>query len=184
MSRLTVGHIFLLFQLESPVFGFSDKPPTRFDFAMAVFVCSHSWRKSRKHLQAWWLNWFFRFWGGVTLKKNDEVEQKRFADWVALERMALPVKQPGMLGGGEWRTLSAPMPYRLLALLMHMFHMAQDEALDQPLSHAECLYMSIAEWNGSAEFRDPRQDDLWEFAKQEDAKRYNDDGTRKEESLN
>ena len=182
LSRLTLGHVFLLFRLESPVFGFAERNADHLDILLAVFVCAQPWRKSEKALNKWWLDWFMRFWAWRTSKLNQDLERARFAAWFESERKPIPARQPMVGSGSGFRTLSAPMPYRLLALMMHLFHMTEAQAMDLPLTHAECLFAAIAEWNGNLELVPEQIDDLLEFAAAEDAKRFHPDGTIKQEA--
>lgn len=182
MSPLTLGHVFLLFEIESPILGFSDRDPDPSDYMMAVLVCSLPWRKASKAVNQRRTVLFFSFWRWLCRKKIHAIEIRKFRAWWESERKPVPTKCPTPNGNAKWRSLGAPMPYRLLALCMHLFHMSEGDAKDLPFSHAECLFCAIEEWNGRIELKDPETDDLLEFAMAEDAKRFNPDGSRKEQN--
>lgn len=185
LAPLTVGHLQLLLSLESPFAGI-DRDPTPDDFFTAVFVCSRPFRESDRNLSKWWLPWFFRFWAwrvkhlGLVLG----VELSRFRTWfeaqVAMPEFRAPPEQ-----GLQTRSAGAPGPYIRTLFLMTVLRFNQDEALDCPVARANALYAAWADWEGRAELlHNPEFDALWKFAEEEDRKRFNPDGSRKEQEPN
>lgn len=178
---LTLGHLFLLLEYRSP-FALPEKPLRIEDLFLAIFICSHPWRKSERHLRAFWLRGFFKIWAAhVAVRRTDwERELARFRDWLKQQLGAPATKPPE--GVDNSRPLGAPLPYIRLVFLTQRIGLNLDEALDTSISLANALFATWAEFEGKAELAyGPTSAALWDFARQQDAARFNPDGSRKAE---
>src|SRR3954451_18214896 len=63
LRPFTLGHLFLLEEMECSFLPESTNEPELSDLTTAVFVCSQDHRSATKNFQRWWTPLFFRFWG-------------------------------------------------------------------------------------------------------------------------
>jgi hypothetical protein len=104
-------------------------------------------------------------------------ELVRFREWLTLATHS-PQMKP--VESKRAQRITAPMPFTRLHFLMRMCSMNRDEALDMPLVLANALYATWADFDGKGELHFAEGSAaLWDFARQEDARRFNLDGTRK-----
>lgn len=175
LRPLTLGHQFLLLSLESPFVAASREVDIP-DLFAAIFLCAQDWRKAERSLRAWWLPAYFHFWTFANRRKVLALELRRFHAWFSEQIEAPEFKAPK---GGAIGECGAPRPWIRLLFLMHVLHLSEAQALDTPICKANALYATWADWSGNAEIlHTPQYDRLWEFARTEDAKRFNADGTR------
>lgn len=160
LRPLTVGHLFLLLEMEN---AYPDHPEEAGypDLMSAVLVCSQGHARARKLIesaqraigrgrQVWWM----RLWGWLVakLKMDWKAEAVRFGEYLR-EHLRRP--QADELGGGGEAT--APLAWRLQAMLMHEFHMTPAETLDCPVGWAITLWATEADRRGVGKLASTRQ---------------------------
>lgn len=161
LAPLTVGHLFLLLEINSPFV--TGKRETFEDFLLAVFACSCRHDKSKANLRKWWAPLFFRMWGYLNRRRNFAEELLSFHDYLT-EQMAVPTykKREGASAS------SAPIPYQLLAALMTEFGMSESEAMDMEVKHVHCLCAANAEMRGHVDTQSEDFKELWAYAEEQD----------------
>lgn len=178
LRPLTLGHVFLLESLDSPVLRGS---PDLFDWMVATFVCSQPSDQARSNLSRWWFPWFCLFWSWRLRRLPGRVLEGPKTFWAYLEsNMDAPRLRPVSDGG---RVCSSPSSWIKLWFAMHLLHLSKSAALEMEIIELNALYAVWAEWSGGAEVmsrEEGRVTDLREYARQQDALKFNTDGTRKE----
>lgn len=165
LKEFTVGHWFLLHDLDS-AFA-TGKAPKFGDLIAAVFVCGQPHEKARKELDAISTPLFLRAWGWFCRRCNLSLEISKFQAYLA-ESKAEPNTRP--IGDATAHEPTTPHHYRILAMLMHEFHMSHKEAMDFPLRKAFCLWAAEMDRRGLASSGlTARQEALREYAREQDA---------------
>ncbi len=179
LHPFTLGHLFLLIERESPYVTEGrefDWP----DFFAAVFLCSAPAADARRNSLSWWVPLWFRLWSLFVRTSSLAKENDRFVDWLREEQVAPTLNRPMEETN---RGCNAPSPWVKLMFAMHVLHCTREEAFALRLSELNCLYGTWADWEGRGELtHNPRFDALWDFAQREDAKRFNQDGSRRQDN--
>lgn len=153
LQTLQVGHLFLLEQ-EGCAFPYRYEDSELSDLVIGVFICSQSWDRAERALKAWWTPYFMRVWERLTRKNR--------ASW---KLTAAPLFQTYLLeannapetAGRGAAELKAPLPFRLLAMLMADFHLSEKDALGIPVKRALCLWVTEADRRGTISLLSERQ---------------------------
>ncbi len=160
LRPLTLGHVFLLHEIESPYVGYEGQKRVS-DALLCVFICSQAHESARAGLQSVWLRFFFRFWCFFL------TQRKLLNGLVALEEYrADGLRSPEVKRSANTSrsSLESPWPYRLLVLLMSELHLSRSEALSLPVIEAWNLWCSIAEAKGEVKLRSQFERDLIDYA--------------------
>lgn len=176
LKPFTLGHYFLLASFGSPVLSGQF---TVGDAGIAAFICHHNAEESGRLIHKWWFKWFLRYWSACSKPHWLTDDLPRFHEYVS-EGLSSPPLQPARRGEGASRVCVAPSPWVKLFFAMHVLGMSRSDAMRTPVAELNALYATWAEWSGSGELVDEdRRDEFLEFASQEDAKRFNPDGSPK-----
>jgi len=164
LRPLSLGHVFLLHELESPYVGYEgDKHIS--DALLLVFICSQDHISARAGLQSFWLKCFFQIWCGfltqVAIVKGLVELEHYLADGLRSPETRRP--ETGCT------SLESPWPYRLLVLLMSELNMSRAEALGLPVSEAWNLWCSLAEAKGEVKLRSQFERDLIDYAHRQES---------------
>jgi hypothetical protein len=149
LQPLQLGHLFLLERLEC-AFPFETERAGLADLVSGVLVCSLPWRKAEKTLRAWWLPLFMRLWEKVT-RKHPKAEAARVFQEYLTEEMTAPATKGA---GGE---ITAPLPFRILTMLMVDFHMTEAEAMNCEVKKAMCLWVTEGDRRQTIQLLSERQ---------------------------
>lgn len=166
LCPLSVGHLKLLLEQDSPLAGATKDPPDFFDFLLAVFICSNPHNQSRRNIRAWWAPLFFSIWGRLSRRYKFTEELQKFHRYLDAGK-----SMPRINWKLRGRELQSPPVYRLLVMLMRDFHFSEEAALDMPVAKANLLWSTKGDLEGTLELISERVSDLWEFAHQEDLKK-------------
>lgn len=164
LRPLTLGHVYLLNCVESP-FVIEDVEVSESDFFIAVFICSQPWPEAQKSLNSGWLSWFVRIWKFFVRKKSMVRQLTRFQAYLT-EGLRAPKFKRDL----ETDELQSPWFWRLTAFLLSEMSMTHDAAMNCRVWQANALYAAYAEMKHDLKLISQRDQDLWEFACQEDAK--------------
>lgn len=165
LRPLTVGHLFLLLELEN---AYPDHPEEAGypDLMTAVLVCSADHRRARRMVGSRFAPRFMRVWGFLARRLDWQKEAVAFGEYL---REQLGTPQRDEIGrGGE---LTAPLAWRLQAMLMAEFHMSPKEALDCPVAWATTLWATEGDRRGVSKLASERQLRFRAWVKEMEAKR-------------
>ncbi len=187
LRPFTLGHALLLLEHRSPFVLEDERDFAWPDLFLAVFVCSQPQDKARRSVGAWWTSLFFALWALVLRwrrrgrgKASDEQVEALVAFWDYLKAQSV---EPGLrrpLDSPPARPCTSPSYFVKFLFALQILHLTEEAARSMPMALLNCLYATWADWNGHAELADqPILNDLMAFARAEDAKRYNPDGSRK-----
>ena len=177
---LTLGHLFLLEAIESPIIADRGEI-TLADIGAAVFICSHNHDKSAKKLNGWFFPIYARIWARYARAEWMLVDWPIFREYLS-DGLRSPMLRPARRDGATTASCSAPGPWVKLMFAMHVLHMTREQAMETEVAELNTLYATFAAWSGSGELGDSSViDDLWAFAREQDAKKFNADGTRKQQ---
>lgn len=165
LRPLQLGHLYLLHCVESPFVMDVERLPSLEDFMLAVFICSADFLDSEKNIKSFWLSFFFKAWLWTIRRRDLAAHFVRFNEY--LETGEMMPKQKHELGVED---LESPGVWRLLAFLMSSLHMEFYSAMKLQVWRANALYAATAEMKHGVKLASQRDDDLWEFARREDAK--------------
>jgi len=171
LKPLTVGHLALLAEIESP-FAHAGLWELS-DLFAAVFLCAEAHHRSRRHLSAWWRGLFFAVWTRLAYRSAGfqhgafQADAERFAAYLSAGQTCpeLRARDP------DSRPLGSPRHLQLLARLMHDFSFSRDAALSLTVAEANALIVTLAELSGRVELIGPRMTWLRAFAREQDAAR-------------
>lgn len=151
LRPLTVGHLFLLLELEN---AYPDHPEEAeySDLMTAVLVCSRDYRRARRMLSSRFGPSFMRLWGHLTRRLDWREEARAFGEYL---REQLRTPERDSLRRGE--ELTAPLAWRLQAMLMAEFHMTPAEALDCPVAWSTTLWATEGDRRGVSKLASERQ---------------------------
>jgi hypothetical protein len=160
----TLGHYFLLEELESPFLN-DFLPVQRQDLVKAVVICSHPQKKARAGLTSRSSRIMMYVIGLLNSGGSLDAETGKFSRYLKLNR-ELPAARcnPGV------KTRQAPECWRLLVMLMREFQMTLEQALGTPVRQANCLWAVNSELQGAIElmpsdsFNQARLEAFREFA--------------------
>jgi hypothetical protein len=134
---LTIGHVFLLSELDVTFLVDQNIDPQIDDMLMFAFVSAcRTAKKARRALKTPGVKLFFWLWGLVNRRRNIFAESAKLQDYLRSQCKSPQVKPPS----GETVPLNAPEHWRLLVMLMVDFHMRMADALDVPLNFARNLW--------------------------------------------
>lgn len=134
---LTIGHVFLLSDLDVTFLVDQNVEPQIDDMLMFAFVAAcRTAKKARRTLKTPGVKLFFWLWGLVNRRRNIFAESTKLQEYLRSQCKSPQVKPPT----GESVPLNAPEHWRLLVMLMVDFHMRMADALDVPLNFARNLW--------------------------------------------
>ncbi len=137
LHPLTIGHVFLLSELDVTFLVDQNIDPQIDDMLMFAFVAAcKTAGKARSALKTPGIKLFFWLWGLVNRRRNIFAESAKLQDYLRSQCKSPQVKPPS----GETVPLNAPEHWRLLVMLMVDFHMRMADALDVPLNFARNLW--------------------------------------------
>lgn len=162
LKPFSLGHVFLLESLGSPIFSGKDCPIEFADIASAVFACAHEHDEAQRNFRKWWFPLFVRAWGWFA-KPNwlrDDVQ----AFWKYLsDGMSSPPIQPARQADGK--VCQTPGPWLKLFFAMHILNMTEADAMRMPVVQLNILYSTWSEWSGNGQLADSDGiNELWERA--------------------
>lgn len=165
LHPLQLGHLFILNCIESPFTLDVERMPDERDFLLAVMICASDQKKAQSHLKSFLLPLFFRLWLCCLARKDMVAHLVRFNEYLTTGQLMPEQKQE--LNAEE---LQSPGLWRLVAFLMGELNVSFDKVMATPVWLANALYAAHAEMKNRIKLVSERDHDLWEFAKQEDAK--------------
>lgn len=168
LKPLTLGHVFLLESLDSPIVRGGSQLSFA-DMGAAVFACAHPHDKAIKYFSAWWFPLFTRIWSLFAKPSWMSADLKAFNEYLT-DGFSSPLIRPIQRDGG--RVCQSPAPWIKLLFAMHVLGMTRAEAMATEIVEMNVLYATWAEWSGSGEIADGSvADDLWAFAEEQARKR-------------
>lgn len=162
LERLSLGHVFLLSDIESPFLQGGSVSVV--DLSNAVFICSQPWRQAAVDSRRWWFRLFEKLWAFRCRNANLETEQDKFAAYFK-EESDFPIAKGGLF---KEREFGAPWQWRLLAIMMSEFNLSEDDALDMPVIKAALLFSAKAEYDGKLQLWTERDSSFDEFCRKMD----------------
>lgn len=160
LPPLTLGHLHLLFEIQSPFVTNGD--PTIWDLINAVFICRLPQDKVRRVLRSWWVPLFLRLWRWETRKLNPFQEYENFREFINANFTRPAGNEP------KFREEKVPSHWHALVALMRDLHMSKAEAMNTPLIEVNCLIATIGDFDGTIDLQSERQRELWKFAAEQD----------------
>ena len=151
LKPLTLGHVFLLADLESVFVSGIDSGDHLAELSLAVFVCSQSTQDARSGLGRWWAKAFFRMWARACRRLTLTDESQRFVDWFKYQTAGPSVVTSTK--AGESRTIASPWWVNLLSTLMGELGIGYDDAMAMPIRTARQLLCALAEARGQMEIQ-------------------------------
>lgn len=171
LKPLTLGHLFLLEAIESPLIGQREAPLSFSDIGAAVFVCAHDHETSRRKFQSWTFPIFVRIWSWFATGDWIARDWPVFRDYLQ-DGLGSPMIRPIQREEGTTGVCSSPAAWVKLLFAMHILGMSRAEAMRTQIVELNTLYATWAEWSGRAELVDGGAiAELWEFARQQDEKK-------------
>lgn len=143
MYPLTIGHVFLLCELDVP-FMVDECEPTFEDLLTFAFVAAQpTAAEARRALSSWWSRPVWWIWGRICRGKNMDAERDKLLDYVKSQSLSPKVKPPP--SDRAVKNLNAPEHWRLLAMLMADFHLSISEAMGTSMNFARALWAAEGE---------------------------------------
>jgi hypothetical protein len=165
LRPLTVGHLFLLIELEN-AYPESPKEAGESDLFTAVLVCSQPHARARKMLESSWAPLWMWIWGKACKRLDWREEAKAFGEYLR-EQLARP--EPDRFSTGE--EARVPLAWRLQAMLMAEFCPNRKESLDAPVSWALTLWATESDRRGVSRVASDRQRVFREWVREQEAER-------------
>lgn len=143
LRPLTLGHRFLLLELESPLLlgdpcGFGD-------ILLAVLVCAQSHARARRMLRRnRWLSFFAWYWGIRCRRCVLKDEIAKFSAYLKDEQAAPPKADPP---SGQGRSLGAPLDWLLYDFLLR-YGNGEEWVLNLPIRTANALWHAHYDFEG------------------------------------
>lgn len=162
LKPLSLGHVFLLLEHESPYL--SNQPVTCADLMLAAFICSDRYDESINNLKSSWRK--FVFWLLSKRRWDWQHEQIVFETYL-MTGLSLPEVRTSEAN----QTISAPWPYILLAKLMSEFSLTHNEVMTLSLAHLNRIQIAHSMRKGELKTWTEENQGLWEYARQEDSKK-------------
>ena len=164
---LSLGHVFLLDELGSPVVH--DGPLLLGDVAVAAFVCSMPHADARRQLDQITTRFGLWLWGKWMGGRDHEAESQTFAQWFTEQ-----AKTPERWIKGDAKECASPWWINRAATAMGTFGLSFDQTLDMPLKRLTQLCTAYAESRGEVELVSRRQLEFRELVRRtEEAKAAN-----------
>lgn len=167
---LTLGHVFLLDELESPVLHGGPLLPG--DVALAAFVCSMPHANSRRQLGHRTTRLALSLWGRLSARHDHDKAAEDFSDWFYEEAKA-PERWIKSSPGVAPRECAAPWWINRAATAMGMLGMTFEQALDVPLKRLVQLASAYAESRGEVELVGRKDREFFEMVERAEAARRN-----------
>ena len=144
LKPLTIGHLFLLQELNSPVL--SGSPCGFGDILTAVLVCAQPFDEARRMFKRnIWLSVFACYWGFRCRRQSLTDEWKKLFDYLRDEQERPPLSQ---LPCDQAKQLGAPWEWILLEFLRSTYRMTERQALTTPLRLANVLWATRMDTDG------------------------------------
>jgi hypothetical protein len=179
LKPFTLGHLFLLHEIASPLVDPDESEVTFADIGAAVFVCSQSPSDAKAGFLKWWFTPFLWFWSRFATDRWFSEDLPAFRQYLN-DSTDSPGIRPAIRDGGSSRECMSPGPMVKLFFAMHILGLNRDEAMAMEVIEINALYATWAEWSGNGELVDGSQmNALFDFARQQDALRFNPDGSRR-----
>ena len=172
LQPLTLGHLFLLSEIESPLL-LSSEPITIPDLALAAFVCAQRHTESRRDMRRWWFPLFAALLGFIARRKDIQKEIDTFGEYIKQSTELPPTKRRvNSLVELEIEPPEAPIPHHwhMLSILMEVFHCTRAEALDFPMQEAELLWMAKLDREGQLNLRNAEDEAFDDYCRMMDAR--------------
>ncbi len=170
LEPLTLGHIFLLRGFNSPyILGGAVSID---HFLLAVFICCQRPAQATIALNKWWLPLVIRLWVRRRRKKYLSQLKAQAAAFDAYFEQGTEQARLKFDLRRETKDAQTPWEIRLLAWLMHKFHLSEAEALSMSLVKVNALWIALAEIEGKVELWSDQDQDFWEFARAMDRKKF------------
>lgn len=164
---LSLGHVFLLDEIDSPVVH--GGPLLLGDVAVASFICSMPHAKARRQLGHRTTGFAMWAWGKWMAKRDHESESRDFAEWFFDQ-----AKAPERWIKGDARECASPWWINRAATAMATFGMSFGDAMDMPLKRLSQLCTAHAESRGEVELVSGKQIEFRELVRRtEEAKATN-----------
>ena len=160
----SVGHSIVLHRIGSPMA--IGGPISRADLMAAVLICSQPIRESMKTLQSPFRNLALKLWTWKVKNLSFEAELDKWNEWMSGQSTAPEI----LMKQGGSRQLSMPWPERMLACCLEI-GLEEDTVLAMPIGDAERLVLARAESHGDIELWSPKDEALWRWVKQQEAKK-------------
>jgi hypothetical protein len=141
-------------------------PIGRADLMAAVLICSQPIRESMKTLQSPFRNLALKLWTWKVKNLSFEAELDKWNEWMSGQSTAPEI----LMKQGNSRQLSMPWPERMLACCLEI-GLQEDTVLAMPIGDAERLVLARAESHGDVELWSPKDEALWRWVKQQEAKK-------------
>lgn len=165
-APLTLGHVLLLDEIESPVTRGGHLLPG--DVAIAAFICSQPADKARRQLRHRSTRWAMKLWGMLCARWDHAKQADDFATWFCDS-----AKSPEYWVKSSGKECAAPWWINRLSLAMGTLGMGYDEALSAPAKIVAQLLMAYAESRGEVELVSKRDIEFREMVKRAEAARRN-----------
>jgi len=144
LEPLSLGHLFLLKELESP---YPDGTlHTEAELRIAAWICSAPWLRSRRILTRWHSGFFRAFWKSVTPLCDFEREHSNFCQYLSANLNGILTKTRISHPSIGPDTYDTPFEWTLLAGLVK--RMSYSEAMELPVWIALRLQTATAEGEG------------------------------------
>jgi len=137
---LTIGHLFLLSELDITFLVDVNVEPKFEDMLALVFIAGHA-RASDARRSLSLMRWpltkcLFLLWGMLARRKNMVLESMKLHRYLKSQGQAPRLEPPS----GETVALNSPEHWRLAVMLMVDFHLSLSEAMDTGLNFARNLW--------------------------------------------
>jgi hypothetical protein len=146
---LTLGHVFLLRELDSPFVTHRESDDLFDDLLLAVFVCAQHHETARCELgKKRRLSLFLAYWGWRCRKIDIVTQAKIFQAYLLHYRTC-----PNVSGVSEFLPAS-PQEWRTLAMLTHHFGYSERAAMDCPIAFATAIWAADGDRCGTLTITD------------------------------
>jgi hypothetical protein len=144
---LTIGHLFFLHEIDSPVVG--PGANCLGDLLLAVLVCAQPHEEARRMLTRrgghWRLSLLCYYWGWRCRHLDLPTEAAKFSEYLRDEQ-ATPPLQP--VPRSEARPIGAPWPWMLFEFVRWAYKLSAAEALNVTMREAAALWAIRADAEG------------------------------------
>ena len=147
---LTLGHVLLLDDLQSPVVRGES-----FDIGqlmVAVLVCSQSHEESRRDVRKWWMPHYAKWMGYRCGLLDFTAEAERFSQWFTDQCGGPRIDDGDEKQSKRMRPQSAPWFMSKLAMAVGELGLSVEEASAMPMKRLNQLVSALAEVRGDVKF--------------------------------
>lgn len=166
LKPFTLGHAFLLAELQSVFVAGGECADPIGELSLAVFVCSQSPDEARRAMSRWWAPRFFRLWAWSCRNLDYQSEAERFAAWLDASTSG-----PKMWSSGSGREMSSPWWVNLLASLMSRAGVSYADAMGMPVRTARQIICAIGEADGSVDLISEQESAFMDSVRHAEAER-------------